>query len=356
MTQPQGISLRPDPGRLAADQRRSFTRACTAIALGSKRGASPASVMKTWADDTRAELILKAVSDPASTTNTTGLSLSSTRVLPMLAPTAASARLLAMATTLDLAGLQSIKIPFIGLAGRVVPTPFVAEGDPGSVVDLTISATTLGPTRKLLILSALTREMSEASASNAEAIISGALALSAEQSLDAALFSANAATATAPAGILNGVVPMASAATTGAAGVADDLALLAGAIGSAGINPDDMVIVTTPALAVKIRALASPKLTNAIMSSSMLSAGSVIAIVPQGLATGYDGAVTVEASTEAVVHFENATPLPIVDNSGVAASPSFAAFQQDLTILKIRGNAAWAAQPGAVAQVTGAAW
>ena len=126
----------------------------------------------------------------------------------MLAPAAASSRLLALATTLDLSGLQSIRLPFIGLAGRP-PTPFVAEGDPGSVIDLTVSATVLGPTKKLLILSALTREMAAASAENAEVIIGNALALSAEQALDGVLFSNAAATASTPAGILNGLTPIA---------------------------------------------------------------------------------------------------------------------------------------------------
>jgi hypothetical protein len=223
-------------------------------------------------------------------------------------------------------------------------------------VDLTVSATALGPVSKLLILSALTREMAAASAENAEVIIGDALTLSAAQSLDAALFSANAATASFPAGILHGLTPIASAATTGAAGVADDLALLAAAIGAAGINPDDVVIITTPAVATKVRVLASPKFTNTVFSSSSLAAGTVIAIVAAGLTTGYSGAVTVEASTEATVHFEATTPLPIVDNSGVVAAPVYSAFQTDMTVLKIRGNVAWAVHPGAIATVTGAAW
>ena len=95
--------------------------------------------------------------------------------------------------------------------------------------------------------------MASASASNAETIIGDALALSTAQSLDAALFSNAAATPSAPAGLLNGVVPIASAAKTGAEGVADDLGALAGAIGAAGINPDSAVFITTPTLAVKIR-------------------------------------------------------------------------------------------------------
>ena len=159
--------------------------------------------------------------------------------------------------------------------------PFVAEGSPGPVVDLALSATTLGPAKKLLILAALTRETQAASAGTAEAIICNALAVSAEQSLDSALLGNSAASAIQPAGILNGVTAIPSAGKTGAEGVADDLALLAGAIGAAGINPDDMMIVTTPTLAMKIRVLASPKFNNIVLSSSVLANGVVIGIVPQ---------------------------------------------------------------------------
>jgi hypothetical protein len=139
-------------------------------------------------------------------------------------------------------------------------------------------------------------------------------------------------------------------------GVADDLALLAAAIGDGGINPDSAIFITTPALAIKIRVLASPKFDNVVLSSSSLAAGTVIGIVPAGLATGYDGGVTVEASTEAVVHFEDTTPLPLVGSGGAVAAPQRSAWQTDTTILKIRGKCAWSVHPGAVATVTGAAW
>ena len=354
MTAQRPIPLRPDASAMARAERRSFVRACTALVVGSKQNEKPDRIVRAWGDD-RAELILRAASGAATTTGNAALQLTSTTILPMLAPAAASSRLLALATTLDLSGLNSIRLPFIGLAGRP-PAVFVAEDTPGPVVDLAVAATTLGPAKKLLILSALTREMAAASAENAEVIIGNALTLSVAQSLDAALFGNAAASATTPAGLLNGVTAIPSAAKTGAAGVADDLALLAGAIGAAGINPDDMTIITTPALAVMIRVLSSPKFTNTVLSSSSLAAGTVIAIVPQGLATGYDGGVEVAASTEATLNFEATTPLPIVDGSGVVAHPVYNAWQQDMTVLKIRGRAAWAVHPGAIATVTGAAW
>jgi hypothetical protein len=198
--------------------------------------------------------------------------------------------------------------------------------------------------------------MAAASASNAETIVSGAIALSAEQSLDTALLGNAPPSASAPAGILNGVTPIASAGTKAAEGIADDLGLLAGAIRANGINPDSMVVICAPSLAVKIRTPASPKLTNEIRSSSSLAAGVVIGIGAGGLVTGYSGGVEVSASEEATLNFESTTPAEIVSSAGVPASPTFNAWQMDMSVLKITGDVAWTVHPGAVAQVTGAAW
>lgn len=353
MTAQQPIPLRADPLALARAERRSFIRAATAIVLGSKQGAPhPEQIIKTWADDAMAARVLKAATSPTSTADYP--QMQATAVLPMLAPSSASARLLAAATALDLSGVTSIRLPFIGASGRP-PVPFVAEDAPGRVVDLNLSATILGPVHKLLILSALTRETQDASAGTAERLIGDALAVSAEQSLDAALLGNAAASALQPAGILNGVTPIASAGTTGQKGIADDLAALAGAISAAGINADDMIVITTPSLAVKIRVLSGLRFGNIVLSSAVLAAGTVIAIVPQGLATGYSGNVTVEASKAAVVHFEDATPTDIVTSAG-AAVPVKSAFQLDMIVLRIRGWCAWVTHPGAVAAVTGADW
>jgi hypothetical protein len=85
-----------------------------------------------------------------------------------------------------------------------------------------------------LIQSAITGELQSASADTAEAIVSQALAISTEQSLDAALFSSNAAVpGVSPPGILHGVTPIVSAGGQGAAGCAADLAALAQQIASA---------------------------------------------------------------------------------------------------------------------------
>jgi hypothetical protein len=115
------------------------------------------------------------------------------------------------------------------------------------------NAATLGPVCKIAIGAAVSMELQEASAETAASVIGQALAISAAQATDAALYSANAATAIAPACIRHGATATPSTGGTGPAGVADDLALLAQAISNNGIVIDDLIIVTTASLGTKIR-------------------------------------------------------------------------------------------------------
>ena len=126
-----------------------------------------------------------------------------------------------------------------------------------------------------------------------------------------------------------------------------------------GIAADDMVIIAHPKQAAKLRLLAGPAFTSTVLSSPQVAAGTVIAVAPDALFVGYSGAPEVESSIEATVHFEDATPLPIAtgaQGSGVLATPTRSALQQDLIIIKLRARCAWAAMPGAVQYLTGATW
>jgi hypothetical protein len=351
------IPLRPDPGALASSQRRSFTRACTSLALATKHRIRPDVILaKTWPDDSVATRILKAAQTP--TTSAGFPAMQAMQVLPLLAPQAASAQLLGLATPVDLAGVNTVRVPYIGATGRPVVVPFVEEGKPLPVVNMTTSGIVVGPVKKLLIGSVLTNELQNASGDTAAAIISGALATSAEQSMDALLFSAAAATAASPPGLLNGVVAIPSAGTSGAAGIADDLALLAEAIATSGIASDDMIVITTPALATKLRCLVSLKFTNEVLSSSSIPAGEVIAVAAGGLVTGYDGTVTIEVTEEATPHMEDTAPtdISIPGSPPVVAYPVVSLWQKDSQAVKVRGSCAWLVHPGAVAWITGAAW
>jgi hypothetical protein len=309
---------------------------------------------RSWPDDRLAGLILRS---PVSPTKTTDLwQAQVTRVLPLLSPLAASARLFGLATSVDLSGIQTVKLPYIGAAGRPASVPFVGEGDPIRTVNLTTSSITLGPMHKLAIAAAITRETQDASADTAERVVSDALSASIGQSLDAALFGNAAATAIAPAGILNGLTPVTASTATGAEAVAQDLGNLAKTIAAAGINPDGMVIVTTAYLRQIAQTLAFQ--LPQMFSSPVLPTGQVIALVPEGLVIGSATTepVATDVSEAASVHFEDTNPAEIVGSGGATAAPVRSSFQMGLLIIRLRAFATWLVHPGAVAFISGAAW
>ena len=195
----RGISLRPDPAALATSQRRSLIRACAASALAANNRARPDAVLaRNWPDDVTALSVLKAAKTPTTAAAFESM-MTSTVLLPMLAPQSASARLLGLASQIDMSGVVTVNLPYIGKTGMPVSVPFVGEGLPMRIANLSVSPTVLGPTKKLLIGAALTTEVQNLSGDQAAAIIGSALAISAEQSMDALLFSNAAATAAAPA-------------------------------------------------------------------------------------------------------------------------------------------------------------
>src|SRR5262249_3446625 len=148
------------------------------------------------------EYVLRAATNPATTT-TAGwaaeLSPVSLVFLQALRGISAGAELLRRGLQVRFNGEGQILLPTIaqGQAG------FVGQGKPIPVGQCASSRGASLLPHKLALISALTRQMVESS--NAEAIIRAVLTESAAVGLDAALFSANAATADAPAGLLYGI-------------------------------------------------------------------------------------------------------------------------------------------------------
>ena len=68
---------------------------------------------RCWPDDTQAQRIAKAISGPASTSNTGSLQLSAAGLFRNLAPASAALALFDKGMTVDLRGLQSVRIPSI---------------------------------------------------------------------------------------------------------------------------------------------------------------------------------------------------------------------------------------------------
>jgi hypothetical protein len=157
---------------------------------------------KNWPDDQACEYILRAATSPTSTATSQILPTLVGPFLRALTPQSAATRLFERAIRLDFQGVYQYVVPY----PSVVPVPiFIGEGAPFPMVQSTLTNSTVGATKKILIGSAVTSELEAASAESAATIIGNILADSASRSLDKYVFDNVAADATRPAGLLNGV-------------------------------------------------------------------------------------------------------------------------------------------------------
>jgi len=338
------------------EQRRSLMRCISAVALGAlKQQSAEKIISENWPNDAGAALVMRAAVLPLMTGSSGLPTMTAVRLLPSLAPQSAASRLFALAgLKLDFQGVHQYSIPYSG----AMPEPvFVAEGAPAPVKMGDLDAMLIGPTCKMMFICSITGTLESYSTEAASGIITTLMTDSASKALDAAVFSNAAADATRPAGILNGVTPVVATAGGGLTALVGDLKLLIGAIASAGLNSDDAILVAHPTQAVSLRLLAPQPFAHSIFSTVALPAGTVVAVVPEALATGYDGGFELFASKYADAHYEDSNPQNIgtAGTPATVASPTRSAFQSDLILLKLRTRLAWAVRSGAVQYVT-ATW
>lgn len=354
----RGIPLRPDAGALLADQRRSLHRALAAKVLGvTTREPAHRIVERVWGDDYRAALIVKA---PSAPTTAAGSPLSQTRVgdLLLIAPGSAAAQLFQRCLRLDFdGGVSQYLVPYIGTH----PTPlFVAEGSPVPVVQGVFGHAALGPVKKLIFITTVSNELMQATPESAAIIIGRLLGEGAAKSLDAAVFGNAAADATRPAGLLNGVsaIPEVTGSGTSIDQAAADIASFAAAFSAANINSANMVLIMHPQQAWKLRmVLGYQNLDLLVLSSIALAPGTVVAVVPSAIASGYEGASEIELTQTPTLHFDDSVPLELVNAAGTVAAPARNTFQEDLTAIRLKIKCAWAAlQPGAVQYMVSVNW
>jgi hypothetical protein len=356
MTRPQPIPLRPDRDILRTEQRRSLHRLLAATALSELTDTSVDKIVdKAWPNDTAVRTAV----------NITGMSsavaLTPSVVGPALtgiAPAAASSKLFKHESTikLDFAGVAEYRIP----RGSLTPVPiFIGEGAPMPMMQAALTAATIGPPRKILLGTAITAEVEFLSANTASSIIGTIISEQAAKSLDAAVFDTAAADATRPAGLLNGVAPIAATAGGGQGAMVTDVAKLAQAISDAGISTDGMVLIAGATAAIKLKLLAGPLFDHEILETTGLAGTTVVAIAPAAIATGFSGVPEVTMSKDAIAHFEDVVPLPIGSSGSpnTVAAVTRSAWQQNMLFLKIRLKGAWgAAQPGAIQVINGVTW
>jgi hypothetical protein len=341
------VPLRPDYDAATASDRRAVLRAITTLACAAARGCDPVVMLKaTWPDDRVAAEVLRAVSSPTSTAsypvaNVVGLFRS-------IAPKSAALELFNYGRSIDLTGLNTVSIPHIGLSP---PAPFVAEGAPGSVIQAPTSALVVGPTRKILVMAGVTRELDQATPQGAVNVVSTILGDAAAKSLDAAAFGALAASATAPAGLLHGVTPLtASTQAIPTSAMFEDVGNLAEAIGDNDIDVNELVFVGGPKQAVAMKLYLGDRFDYPILSSVALK-GQLAAFVAPAVVSAYADLPQVETSVESMLQFND---VPATDP--MTAGATLSAFQQELINIKVRARAAWGVHPGGAQVVATVSW
>jgi hypothetical protein len=337
----------------------SMRRAIAASALASMRGSADAEeiLRRNWPRDEEARLLIRAATTPTTAAANAGvISYDLIASFRSLAPGSAALRLFDASFKVDLTGINTVRLPRVAALN---PLPvFVGEGAPAPAVQYTTAATTLGPTRKIMVLSGVTRELNEAMPDTAVTAIGRILADASQRSIDTTAFDTNPATSVRPAGLLNGVTPVTatSLVSDNFMAMSSDLSNLAQAVGNAGIDPEGLIYVAGPRETTIIRLRGSSEFTNPVLMTLGLPAKSVAAFAPAAVYAGYTGLPVIETAQEAAVHMEDTTPAEIVSTPGVKAAPVQSFFQQEIIGIKVRAWLAWAVAPGGAQVVNSVSW
>ena len=352
MTQP--IPLRADPGALERSERRAWQRSIAASVFAVNQRTKATAILNG-----RGRATCAPHQSPRQRhrprPQQSSFPQDVVAAFRSLAPGSAAASLFALSNILSLAGLLTIRIPYVASLPPV--QIFIGEGLPAPVQQFTLDLSTLGPTRKMLLMAAVSGELEQAGPEAASLIIGRVLADRANRNLDLTVLGTGAGDAATPPGLLHGVTPLAAAAA-GPDAMAEDLAALVAAIGAAGIDPSDAVYGTGPREATLIKTRASLKFNNTVLMTLGLPAKSIAAFAPNGVYSGYDGAPQIETGRESVIHFEQDAPLDISapGSPPTVAAPAKSMFQSDMIAIRVRTNCAWVAAPGAVQVINTVNW
>jgi len=350
------------PSDLPAD--RILVRSVTAHAVAAARdnGALPEVIcQRFWPKDAATHaLIVRSVSSPGtSITAGWAAELAGRSVASFVGSlqNSAGARLIEAGTVYTMPGVATITLP----RASTTPVPqWILEGAPIAVAQAVIAGPQLGPPKKLALIESVTSELADATADDAETIIGTILRDGMAWALDASLFSATAADATRPAGLLFGLSGQTATTGGGVSAALADLRLLVDATVAAG-GSGDVMFVSSPGRALTLRGY-MPELAGRVYGSAAIAGGGVlIAVDVNSFCSMFGSDPEIRASKEAVLHYENALPLQIssgTTGSATVASPSRSLWQSDSVAFRAILRAAWALRvPGAVAFIgTGLSW
>ena len=306
-----------------------------------------------WPRDTVTAQILRAASNPAMTTTSgwaqelAGISILDT--LQSITSVSAAAELISRGLQIDMTGISEYRVP-----GRVlnagVAGQWVSESGAIAARQLSISNAAILRPRKLAVLMAYTREQIESS--NIEAVVRQTLGEAAGLALDVKMFSGDAASASAPAGLFAGVSGQTPTAGGGSVAMQGDLKNLFAALAGAGGGKTAVIVCALPQ-AVTLKTSVGPKFDYDIIASASLPTGTVAVVEVASFVSGFSSAPEFETGKDATLHFEDTSPAdPIM--GGV---PVRSMFQLDSTALRMNLWAAYGMRAvGHVQWCSGVTW
>lgn len=339
--------------RFRRDRAAPFVRAATSFLIANATGGFADRIAKQlYGDDPNTISVTKAVVNPTTTASFT--STATADFVGVMGNAYASASLLADSVQVQLVGGNVISVP--GCVSDPNNASFVQEGTPIPVRALSLTGAALS-LRKFATVVPFAREIFEHSTPSIEAIVRAVLLESLGLATDAALFSNTAGSAIRPAGLLNGISPIAHSTATNAddAMVADVKALVSAVTPIAGNGDVTLVAASDQAVALRLR---QRRETYQVLASSALTAGTVIAIAPNGLASAIDPVPRFEVASEAALVMDDAAgPISTVGTPNVVAAPARSLFQTDTLALRIILQVSWGLRSSsAIAYVTGVTW
>jgi hypothetical protein len=333
------IPLRPDRNALREAAMTSLARA----AIDTARSVHDRFAKSAWPDDQVAKLITRSAVTQTTLANAQVLQQVGLAFVASLTPVSAAAQIIARSLQLTFEGNARISVPSLTLPHAA----WLGEGAPIPVVEGTSSPGTMVDPYKLAMLTALTNEMIRPSANNAETMVRQVLLENAGPTLDAAMFSANAAVpGVQPAGILNGVAPLPPSSGTGYDAMVADIAAIATALAPAS-GGSEPVLIAAPGQFVPLSMNARNPWS--VLMSAALPAGTVIGLVPAALATVVEPP-RIEAS---------ATTVQMTDqpSAELMTGPTISLYQTDSIGLRFILPATWSLRsPSGVAWIEATSW
>lgn len=292
--------------------------------------------------------VLRATVSPHTTADTEAASTAALdTLLADLAPISAAAALFARAgTRLDFEGrrLASVTLPTID--ANMVST-WIEEADPIPVQVPDLGSTSIAP-RKLASISVLTEELLRRS--NAQASTELLFRIAAATALDTAMFDAGAASTARPAGLRNGVTPIAGMPGGDMVALQADLTAIISALSAIS---SDIAIVMHPTRALALQIMA-PALTVPILQTSHITPTTIIGIALPALVVG-GGTLEIDAARHVTVHMSD-TPGEIVPDGGAVSDPIRSTWQTATVALRSIMEVTWGLRAPGVATVEGVSW